>query len=179
MFGAGSLRSLQGRSLPTSSSSGPPGIPGLGAASLQPLPLWSPGLLSLCVLFFSYKAQSLDQDPPCFSAASSSLGLIRRDCLSKDRLHRAWGVGVDTPVEEPPSSLLHRDEVAAAGSDLKLAATPGEEAVKAGLWLTTWWEGVGMVLWGRGGDVTDTVTLSPQQSWVWGQGAALAHRRDH
>ena len=35
---------------------GAPGVPGLVAASLQPLSLWSPGLLlGLCVLFSSYK----------------------------------------------------------------------------------------------------------------------------
>lgn len=43
---------------------GAPGVPGLVAASLQPLSLWSPGLLlGLCVLFSSYKDMVIGPGP--------------------------------------------------------------------------------------------------------------------
>ena len=85
------------------------GVPGLVATSLQPLPLWSPGLLlGLCVLF-SYKDTVIGPEP----LLQEHL-IFARSCLQKSYFCLRWGGGTpdlrgaQSPVESPAGDTGRR-----------------------------------------------------------------------
>ena len=115
------------------------------------------------------RTRSLDQ-VPCSRTASSSLGHVYRNPISKEVASAAREVGMSTylfrgAILQPAAPRRGWPQWAGAGSLRRLLE---KQWLGAGLGLSAGWEGDGVL--GTWGDISDAAVLSSQRSWRWGRG---------